>query len=177
MLSNSMIDKPATAPKEGLIVRLAKNLPAIVILFLILVENYNLVFDEYATQHRLRVWNTREVGEYIKGFATSVGYTDTAHIVATPHWLDGRLVAMIAGANPRIDYSIWPEQIIDFSGETRPQLFILKPEDEGAIDTVQELFRNGVLSKYESEVPGRDFMIYFVPSSDVEEYPIGEIDQ
>jgi hypothetical protein len=144
---------------------------------LILVENYNLVFDEYATQHRLRVWNTREVGEYIKGFATSVGYTDTAHIVATPHWLDGRLVAMIAGANPRIDYSIWPEQLIDFSGETRPQLFILKPEDEVAIDKVQELFRNGVLSKYESEVPGRDFMIYFVPSSDVEEYPIGEIDQ
>jgi hypothetical protein len=144
---------------------------------LILVENYDLVFNEYAAQHRLKVWNTREVGEYIKGFATSVGHTDTAHVVATPHWLDGRLVAMIAGANPRIDYNIWPEQLVEFSEETRPQLFILKPEDEGALEMVQELFTNGVLSRYESDVPGRDFMIYFVPSSDVEGYPIGEIDQ
>lgn len=143
---------------------------------LILVGNYNLVFNEYARQQREKTWNTREVGEYIKGFATTVGDYDTAHVIATAHWLDGRLVAMIAGADPRIDYSIWPEELSELKDENRPQLFILKPEDEIAKENLAQIFPQGILSRVESEVTGHDFMIYFVPSGDVHEYPTNGMD-
>lgn len=143
----------------------------------ILLENYNLVFNEYKTQHRSKTWNTREVGEYIKGFATSVGDYETAHVILTPHWLDGRLVAMIAGANPRIDYSIMPEALVELPVETLAHLFILKPDDELGLESLRGAFPSGILSKVESEVEGRDFMIYFVPPVDEQGYPSAESEE
>ena len=106
-----------------------------------------------------------------------MGDFETAHVIATPHWLDGRLVAMVAGANPRIDYSIWLEDLDELKEEARPQMFILKPDDTAAIGRLSELFPTGSFSRYESDVQAHDFMIYFVPSAGVEEYPttgIGE---
>ena len=144
---------------------------------IILLENYKLTFDEYKTQHRLKTWNTREVGEYIKGFAASVGDYETAHIISTPHWLDGRLVAMIAGANPRIDYSIMPEALVEMPVETLAQLFILKPDDELGLESLRVAFPSGILSKVESEAEGHDFMIYFVPPVGEQGYPSAESEE
>jgi hypothetical protein len=149
----------------------------VILIPIILLENFNLIFDQYASQHRSRTWNTREIGEYINGFATTVGDFDTVHVIATPHWLDGRLVAMIAGADPRIDYSIWIEDLPALEGEKRPLLFILKPEDSIAIGRLTELFPAGSLSRYKSDVDGHDFMIYFVPSAEVGEYPTNGINE
>ena len=84
---------------------------------------------------------------------------------------------MIAGANPRIDYSIWLEDLPGLASEERPQLFILKPDDTTAIGRLSELFPAGSLSRYESDVEGHDFMIYFVPSAEVGEYPTSGNDE
>jgi hypothetical protein len=149
----------------------------VILIPFILLDNFNLVFDQFATLYRSRNWNTREVGEYINGFATTVGEFDTAHVIETPHWLDGRLVAMIAGANPRIDYSIKLEEIPQLKDEKRPQIFILQPGDTSAIGQLTDVFPHGSLSRYESDVDHHDFMIYFVPSADVEEYPTSGIDR
>ena len=160
--------------------RRARNIAISVMALLasiILLENYNLTFNEYRTQHRLKTWNTREVGEYIKGFAASVGNYETAHIISTPHWLDGRLVAMIAGANPRIDYSIMPEALVELPVETLAQLFILKPDDELGLESLRATFPSGILSKIESEVEGHDFMIYFVPPVGEQGYPSTESEE
>jgi hypothetical protein len=160
--------------------RRARNIAISVMALLasiILLENYNLTFNEYKTQHRLKTWNTREVGEYIKGFAASVGNYETAHIISTPHWLDGRLVAMIAGANPRTDYSIMPEALVELSVETRAQLFILKPDDEFGLESLRVAFPSGVLSMVESEVEGHDFMIYFVQHVGEQGYPSAESEE
>jgi len=125
--------------------------------------NYGLVFNTFAQQLRESTWNTSEVGGVIRGFATSIGSYDLAYVVAYPHWLDNRLVAMIAGV-PGRDYSIWPDGIGALEPEEQMRLFIFKPEDIAAFDALLERFPEGELKVFASMVPSRKFYIYTVPS-------------
>lgn len=137
--------------------------------FLSAFSNYHLVFDMFAFQHRNGTWNTREVGEYIRSFATSGGDFDTAHVIPYPNWMDTRLVGMIAGV-PRKDYAIKAEDLETLPAEQRAQLFIVKPEDEFALSKLRELYPSGHLRRVESEAIGRDFMVYFVPAQEEVEF-------
>jgi hypothetical protein len=131
--------------------------------FISCMNNYKLVIDDFASQLRRSLWNTREMSQYIQGFAESIGGYDTAHVVNYPHWVDTRLLGIIAEV-PSIELGIQPEQLQELSEETRPQLFIFKPEDEATLQTLEVLFPTGRLAYQRSEIPGKDFMVYFVPS-------------
>ncbi|MCH7587935.1 MAG: glycosyltransferase family 39 protein [Chloroflexi bacterium] len=137
-------------------------------------SNYGLVFKTYAKQHREGTWNTSEVGGVIRAFAASVGSYDTAYLVAFPHWLDHRLVAMIAGA-PGVDNRILPEEISSLESVDEMRLFIFKSDDLGAFDVLLERFPDGLLRPYASSVPSREFNIYIVPSEIGSDG--GEVDQ
>jgi hypothetical protein len=127
-------------------------------------RNYHLVFDEFAIQHRRGTWNTRRVGEVIRGFATTLGDYDTAHVIPYPHWMDTRLVGINAG-DPTKDYGVWPDQLEGIPPTDGAQLFIFKPEDVTALEKLQALYPQGVLKRHHSVIEGRDFMIYTVPPS------------
>lgn len=126
------------------------------------IQNYHLVFDEYQQAFEQSAWNTSEMGEVIRQFTSSVGATDTAWVVPYPHWVDTRLVGMNAGY-PLKDYAIWPETFKDTEGITQAKLFLINLDDNENLEILRQLYPQGVLEKFVSKVPGRDFYMYFVP--------------
>jgi hypothetical protein len=78
--------------------------------------------------------------------------------------VDTRLVAMETN-NPGRDYAIWPEQLAQTASVAAPRLYILKPEDTLALSTLQQLFPQGVLTTYTSQVASRDFYLYLVANN------------
>jgi hypothetical protein len=132
-------------------------------LFLLSADmNYRLVLQDFAEQHRNGTWNTTDVGNVIHGFAESVGTYETAHVVPYPHWMDTRLVGMIAG-KPTKDYALWPDDFETVLEEQRAQLFIVNPNDVEALEKLHELFPTGIESRWFSHLEGKDFLMYFVP--------------
>jgi hypothetical protein len=129
--------------------------------------NYRLVFVEYAGQFRRSAWNTAQMGEVIRSFASSTGSYRTAHVVAYPYWVDTRLVGIHAG-DPLRDYAIWPPDLASLEGERDAQLFLLSPQDQEGLTTLRALFPAGTLNHFVPPEEGHDFLIYSVPASDEE---------
>lgn len=134
----------------------------IVCILLASIQNYGLVFDEYQRVFEQSAWNTSEMGQVVRQFASSVGSPDTAWVVAFPHWVDTRLVGMNAGF-PLKDYAIWSEQLADTLPDRRSKLFLVKPDDTQGLQALQSLYPQGVLQEYASAVENHNFYTYFVP--------------
>ncbi len=133
-----------------------------VLLLVAVVENYQLVFDEYAEGYRRASWNTSDAGDVIEGFAESVGSYDTAYVVAYAYWMDTRLVGINAG-QPARDYAIWADSFEALLSDPRAMLFIINPEDQESVSQLVDLFPSGTLTRRENDVEGKDFLLYFVP--------------
>lgn len=141
----------------------------IFLLFWTAMHNYSLVFEEYQHSYEMSSWNTTELGEVVSDFGTIFGRTENVWVVAYPHWVDTRLVGVNAG-EPGRDLAIWPENLSETSVNVGPKLFMIKPEDENAIQILRELYPRGSLQVYDSRVD-KDFLIYIVlPTS--EEMPV-----
>ena len=124
--------------------------------------NYHLVFKEYQDRFRQSAWNTSEAGAVIWNFAHSIGDYETAHVVGFPHWVDTRLVAINAGL-PTRDYVIFEEGFADTIFESRPQLFLLHPDDEESLQKLKELYPFARVTEYPNPIPGKNFIIFSVP--------------
>ena len=129
------------------------------------VQNYDLVFDQYASQFRTNAWNTSELGAVIRQFADSTGAEDSAWVVPYPHWVDTRLVGIRAGF-PNRDYALWPERIPETVGDLRPKLFLVKPEDTDTLELLSNLYPTSVQRLFDSQIDGRDFYMVSVPSGE-----------
>jgi hypothetical protein len=135
------------------------------ILFVLVARiNYNLVFVEYQDLFRQSAWNTSEAGLVIKQYAESIGSYDSAHVVAYPHWVDTRLVAMNAGV-PTRDYAISPENLETLREESGPQLLLLHPDDQESLEILYNLFPDLQVRRWPNVIPGKDFVIAFSPGS------------
>jgi 4-amino-4-deoxy-L-arabinose transferase-like glycosyltransferase len=124
-------------------------------------SNYQLVFDQYYQEFKMRAWNTSEIGRVIRQFSDTIGSEDQVWVVPYPHWVDTRLVGIRALGYVR-DYALWPPDIHSTVGVATPKLYIYKPEDEEALQTLQELYPGGMITRFQSAVEGRDFMLYYV---------------
>ncbi len=125
--------------------------------------NYHLVFKEYQDLFRRSAWNTSEAGAVIQNFAESIGDYDTAHVVAFPHWVDTRLVGINAG-QPTRDYAISTEELANTTSESRPQLFLLHPDDVESLQKLKELYPFARVTEYPNKIEGKNFIILSVPS-------------
>jgi 4-amino-4-deoxy-L-arabinose transferase-like glycosyltransferase len=137
----------------------------IVGLFLVagaMLQNYDLVFRQYQNYYRSASWNTSEMGEVIHYFANSVGSPDTAWVLAYPHWVDTRLVGINAGY-PTRDYAIWSDSLEQTQADPRAKLFLVNPEDVDGLGALKNLYPQGSLQVYASQVVGHNFWMYFVP--------------
>ncbi|MEJ5201482.1 MAG: glycosyltransferase family 39 protein [Anaerolineales bacterium] len=143
--------------------RVITVLVALVILFGSAMQNYELVMVRFKQQFLAGAWNTSEIGQVIRGFADSVGDRDTAFVVPYPHWVDTRLVGINAGY-PEKDYALWPEDFEQTLAEPRNKLFIVKPENQPALDKLRQLYPDGVLTLHKAALPGKDFLIFLVPA-------------
>jgi len=141
------------------------------LLYFSISQNYDLVFNQYASSFRQGSWNTSDMGKVIKEFEKDYGRTDTVWVVPFPHWVDTRLPGVWAGI-PNRDMAMWPENLASTVELTGPKLFIVKANvedpngnDQASLNTLQELYPNGQLNMFDSDVPGHDFWIFFVPAN------------
>ena len=72
---------------------------------------------------------------------------------------------------PNKDFAIWRENLPETVQLPGPKLFIVKanpqvPEadDQETLDVLRELYPQGTLEMYNSDVSGHDFWIYSVPT-------------
>jgi len=126
--------------------------------------NYYLVFQEYQDLFLRSAWNTSQAGAVIQNFAESTGDYETAHVVAFPHWVDTRLVGINAG-QPTRDYAISAENLANTTSETRPQLFLLHPDDVESLQKLKELYPFARVTEYPNDIEGKNFIILSVPSA------------
>lgn len=124
--------------------------------------NYSMTFETYKDQYTRSAWNTSELGAVIEQFIDTVGDPEQAWVVAYPHWVDTRLVGINAG-QPKRDYAIWPEEIENTQAIQSPKLFLFKLDDEKAREVLEDLYPEGTVSLYTSDVPSHSFFIYYVP--------------
>ena len=132
-------------------------------------QNYDLVFRQYANSFKQGSWNSSDMGQVIKEFEQAYGRTDTVWIVPFSHWVDTRLPAVWAGI-PNRDMAMWRDDLpttVEFAG---PKLFLVKANledpqfnDEETLAVLRALYPNGQQRLFDSDVPGHDFWIYFVP--------------
>ena len=125
-------------------------------------QNYNLVFYDYANYFKVASWNSSELGQVIAEFDATHEQTDTVWIVPFPHWVDTRLPGVWAGI-PNRDFALWPDNLTESLAKPSPKLFLLKPEDEASLAELQTMYPNGVLTRYNAEIVGHDFLIFNVP--------------
>jgi hypothetical protein len=134
------------------------------------LQNYNLVFGQYYETFRNGSWNSSEMGAVIKQFAEKYGSMETVWIVPFPHWVDTRLPGVWAGI-PNRDFARWPEHLPETVQLPGPKLFLVKanqefPEanDQKTLDILWQLYPQGNIELYDSDVPGHDFWMFSVPA-------------
>ncbi len=132
-----------------------------VLLIFSIGQNFNLVFDQYASQFKLGAWNSSEMGQVIQEFNEMYGQTDTVWIVPFAHWVDTRLPGVWAGVPDR-DFALWQYELSNSLAYPEPKLFMLKPEDTGSLAELQRLYPQGTLTRFTSDVGGHDFLIFNV---------------
>jgi hypothetical protein len=102
------------------------------------------------------------MGAVIAQFAETVGQGENAWVVAYPHWVDTRLVGIHAGF-PLRDFAIWPEYFETTRTVPGPKLFLIRSDDSADLARLEELYPQGELKEYVSEVENHNFYIFFVP--------------
>lgn len=137
------------------------GLVVVSVLGLSAVTNGRLVFRDYYQQFKQNAWNTSELGGVIRQFADTIGSYDQAWVVPYPHWVDTRLVGIHAEQEV-VDYALGPEEIPLTQQISSPKMFLVKPEDEETLRILQEVYPEGLERIYISEIPSRNFLIYYV---------------
>ncbi len=125
--------------------------------------NYDLVFHQFNDQFMKNTWNSSQIGEVIRGFSDSVGNADNAFVVPTAHWVDTRLVGIVAGY-PTRDFALWPENFSDTESIEDQKLFILKPENIDALKQLEAMYPDAAVYNYDSGREGKDFLVFSVPA-------------
>lgn len=158
---------------DGILSSLEKRLPppaakpvvigfTSLLLLFSMIQNYDLIFHKYNQQYLLSSGNTSEMGQVIKAYAGTIGTPDTVWIVGYPYWVDTRLPSVVAGY-PIKDFAIWPDQFADTLNYSGPKLFIFNKEDTEDMGTLHSIYPRGTFKTYTSSVPGKDFLMMFVP--------------
>ena len=118
-----------------------------------------------------RALTTLPVQQYPKIESSSVVIT-TVYFGAgaeTVRAVRARLPAVWLGIPDR-DIAMWRENLAGTVELTGPKLFMVKADlenpdgnDQESLDVLKELYPNGQLRMFDSDVPGHDFWIFLVP--------------
>lgn len=109
-------------------------------------------------------WNASELAEVMRG-AAAVGIPpERASVVAHPHWVDTRLVAVWAG-RPGDDVAVDPDAIIDRARRGGPQLYLVHPDDRKTLMLLERVRPDATTTRHPSRVPGKSFVSVMVPAA------------
>lgn len=135
------------------------------LLFISILQNYNLVFVQFAENFKNNSLNTSQMGAVIRNFADVFGDPDSAYVVPYPYWVDTRLVGMNAGYATK-DYATWPDKFSETTSNHKAKLFIVNPEDTAALESLRKLYPGSYERIYEGWTKDKNFILYFVPPVD-----------
>ncbi|MFW6042365.1 MAG: glycosyltransferase family 39 protein [Chloroflexota bacterium] len=134
-----------------------------ILLSLAVADNFHWYFVEYDASVRASLWNASEMGREVRRFVEDGGAFENAYHVAYPHWVDTRNVAITAGNITWRNALLDLEQIAAHAGEPGRKLYLLHPSHRAAVKMLQATYPGGMMRRYESERPGKDFLLYVVP--------------
>ncbi len=118
----------------------------------------------YDAQYRRASWNSSEVAATMLDFARSGGSLDHAWVVAYPHWVDTRNVAINLG-DIEWDNVVWHVgEMPDPTGDPAARLYILDPRDTPNQTALRALFPNGIQRVYTSRTAGKEYIAFYVPA-------------
>lgn len=126
--------------------------------------NYKWYFVDYDRQFRQGAWNATEMGKVVRAFGDSVGEIDHAYHVGFPHWVDTRNIAISAGDITWRNAILDINQVQAHAGDPAAKLYLVHPDDEASLATLRSTFPDSQVIRYESDRPGKDFMVVFVPA-------------
>jgi len=84
-------------------------------------------------------------------------------VVPYPYWVDTRLVGISAGY-PLKDYALTPEEFSNTLKEPKIKLFIVKKENQAALDDLINLYPQAVYWEHQNLRPGKNFWILIAPA-------------
>lgn len=134
------------------------------LLLLSSLQNYQLVFNQFADQFIQGAWNTSDMGKVIRAFVAAGNSPDNAFVVPYPYWVDTRLVGIQAGY-PTKDYALWRENLPTSTSQPGSKLFLVKQEDQQTLDELKNIYPTGLLGHFASPLEGKSFWIYTVPDN------------
>ena len=142
-----------------------KSLAALVIVGIlvfgpIVINNHNLVFQQYESQYKRSAWNASEMAEVVQRFYSS-GREGLSYLISYPYWVDSRAVAISLG-RPEQNLSLPATEIANTTNVTLPKLFILNPMDKDSIAELQAAYPEGVISTFQSTNPDKNFILFIV---------------
>ena len=108
----------------------------IILITIVLISNYNLMFIEHNSMYKQNAWNSSEMGQVLSDHLHQGVFAGDVHVVAYPHWVDGRLVGFNAGL-PGLDLSLSAGLLPEFAHNQRQQVFLVKPNHQEAINLLQ----------------------------------------
>ena len=135
---------------------------AIILVSLSAAFSYHLVFDQYYNQYKFSAWNSTEMGRVVQDFTETAGEVENVWVMAYPHWVDTRLIGMIAGY-PLRNFVLFPEELGNLPNDPGAKLFLIKPEDNTSISMLFNKYPDGWMDEYTSAVETKNFLMYLVP--------------
>ncbi len=138
-----------------------------VVILLLLVsslQNYNLVFNTFASQFLDKAWNTSDIGKVIRSFVDAGNSPDNAFVVPYPYWVDTRLVGIQAGY-PSKDYAVSRDDLPKTLATPGNKLFIVKEEDVDTLAALRKLYPFVQVGHFTSPLEGKNFWIYSIPDN------------
>ena len=61
------------------------------------------------------------------------------------------------------ELALWPDQFESTLAIPGAKLFLVKPDDNEDVQTLQQMYPQGVLHEYTAEIPNWNFLMFFVP--------------
>jgi hypothetical protein len=129
------------------------------------MQNYDLIFNQYYNQYRIRSWNSRDLGSVMRDFIDQGGSANQVRIVPFPYWVDTRLPALWAGRPELGDIAIRPEDIESTVTIPGAKLFMFYTQDNATLELLRELYPNGTLMLFKAFAEDHNFYEFRVPAA------------
>lgn len=128
-------------------------------------QNYVRYFRDYDRQYRANVQNTHQVVASITGLMAEGVPLDQVYLLAYPHWLDGRNIALALGQPGWEGEHDWPrEQPLPPQRADQPMLFVLNVADDRRKAELHTAFPDGSYSLMMNTTLGKEYALYYVPA-------------
>lgn len=128
-------------------------------------HNYTRYFHDYDLQYRGAVQNTHEVVGHIRRMQELGVDREHVYMLAFPHWLDGRNLALMLGdPDWQPQHDLPGDRDLPERADDQQMLFVLHPDDLDRKQQLEARYPDGSYTVIQATPPGKNFAMYLVPN-------------